>query len=197
MVAPADPSPTGTPPEPTRWHLPDGVRLLNPPPFSRALTVLMPPDGGPALADADVAAIQRGDSTIVESRASRDATGRELDALVAEKVMGWRWRGGRGLKLLVAPEADTWYELRGDERIAADAFRDVPHYSTAIAAAWLVVEGLRAEGWDFSLRNYSTWTATFDRMDRGAPVHDADGSTAPLAICRAALLTLETRNDAR
>lgn len=65
--------------------------------------------------------------------------GRELDALIAEKVMGWSdvrmmdHIQGRDLAGIVPPSRET-YEF-------------VPNYSTNIAAAWQVVRHLRGLGW--------------------------------------------------
>ncbi len=108
--------------------------------------------------------------------------GRELDALVAEKVM----------KLLVIyadGETDCVPVIQesidtGRSLIRADL---LPHYSADIAAAWEVFErftgdgrhplvrydGLRPEG-------YPYWTVAISG-------HRGDADTAPLAICLAAL----------
>src|SRR3990172_8418422 len=66
--------------------------------------------------------------------------GRELDALVAEKVMGWTitaWASGEpwGNREIFEPSG------RGPHRKAAH----VPTYSTDIAAAWEVVQKLEAD----------------------------------------------------
>jgi hypothetical protein len=113
-------------------------------------------------------------------------TGRELDALVAEKVMGW-WQGngwwrnsdGAGIKIV---------EWRYPDQLEAD-LRWEP--SAKICDAWEVVEKLRADKEaDFDL--YApAWAGTANMMggnwkamiDGYAGVAD----TAPLAICLAAL----------
>lgn len=67
--------------------------------------------------------------------------GRELDALVAEKVMGWTWdentawspTGSRNARVA---DGDLWWWL--------------PPYSTDIAAAWEVVERIR-ERWELTI----------------------------------------------
>lgn len=118
-------------------------------------------------------------------------SGRELDALVAEKVMGLapvEWRG------------DSL--LYGDQRTGGR----VPHYSTEIADAWQVVERV---GLDL-LRTDDGWLAmeTTGRgeirlpepVDKNHPCFDgfvdvpiegalgwAVAKTAPRAICLAAL----------
>ena len=57
--------------------------------------------------------------------------GRELDALIAEKVMGWRrttiWVANEETECLIGPDGIRYYN-------------QYPHYSTNIADAWKVVE---------------------------------------------------------
>ena len=99
------------------------------------------------------------------------AAGPRLDSLIAEKLMNW----------LPKNREETWALI--------------PCYSTDIAAAWLVVEKLKAlnqrlglsqgivdqdEEWVFT---FTDWTTT----KRSEPVY---AETAPLAICRAALKTV-------
>lgn len=101
-------------------------------------------------------------------------SGRELDALVAEKVMGWTNILDR---MGVPPNHGPWSHR-------------VPSYSTDLGAAWTVVEKLIATGHiiELSNRRSGTWKIgtwqfqTFGKLSVGA-----DADTAPLAICRAAL----------
>lgn len=114
-------------------------------------------------------------------------TDRELDALVAEKVMGWEctikmnelgeeyteWSNGKGGHL------SDWGELR---------MTDVaPKYSTDIAAAWEVVEKLDLlVPTRFLVRDVDGWVvANYDEDLRREDGIVAD--TAPRAICLAAL----------
>lgn len=114
--------------------------------------------------------------------------GRELDALVAEKVMGWEavhehdFRDG----------GKQWLGTRSD----GAKMVPLPHYSTSIAAAWEVVAHLR------SLASYVRWELRGDRHDyncyfclgRGVEwVEDID--TAPHAICLAALKAVGALSD--
>lgn len=112
--------------------------------------------------------------------------GRELDALIAEKVMGY------------PAFAEKVVTKLGDHLVISDhcaicgrkdgTSECLPHYSTDIAAAWEVVEKLRLsvlqfeDGWfaDPRLESYREhfW---------GALGADDFSATAPLAICRAAL----------
>lgn len=89
--------------------------------------------------------------------------GREVDALVAEKVMGWTISEG-------------FYYGPG-ERVPAN----IPRYSTDIAAAWEVVEKMRGAA-GFMLVNFAGggWQA-----DIGDACEHAE--TAAHAICLAAL----------
>ena len=115
--------------------------------------------------------------------------GRELDALIAEKVMGLI---AYKVQLVAPPpRVRTIDEL---QRVGSP----LPHYSTDIAAAWEVVQKLgRWRGFDFMLvmpdpeqtfhlHTYEAgwYEATNDGPERRV-VGDAD--TAPLAICLAAL----------
>jgi len=123
-------------------------------------------------------------------------SGREMDALVAEKVMG--------LTVICQQESDHF--LHGLAKVLHVPKREritIPmvqmwrtsdgkvlrRYSTDIAAAWTVVEYMRAEGWDFELV-----TRIWGRIGWRATLYScrvawsAYGSTAPEAICRAALV---------
>jgi hypothetical protein len=94
--------------------------------------------------------------------------GRELDARVAEKVMGWEPRGPHpihGTPVFATGRNDTF----------------APHFSTDIAAAWQAAEKLKAASWRFRV-----WQDYKDALM-------VDAETAPLAICRAALKALEVQ----
>lgn len=133
--------------------------------------------------------------------------GRDLDALIAEKVMGWTWRkntkvrsGGlpdfaAGTRTL-SPDDDCGMLKRatGNEPISVGLMRRVPYYSSNIADAWSVVAKMRKQ--DFSL----------DMQISSGPMNscrvqfwpndcaDEDGIVfadhAPEAICRAALAAI-------
>ena len=94
----------------------------------------------------------------------RMPAGPEMDAMVAEKVMGCRglFRHSDGTPLC---------ECHG--------LRPVPRYSTSIAAAWEVVRKARSICIDRG-RDYATYQCCFN-----GSISVAD--PAPLAICRAAL----------
>lgn len=97
--------------------------------------------------------------------------GRELDALIAEKVIKGK------------PSGDL---------ISCLSFP--PYYSINIAAAWEVVEKMQASGWLWSVEHDDLGvSATFDRgrykmeMDH----HFQRAETVPHVICLAALKAVE------
>jgi hypothetical protein len=119
--------------------------------------------------------------------------GPEMDALVAERVLGCsvEWRAHLGVVPLGkwprcacpgSPHRDVYEEgLTGH----------VATFSDDINSAWRVVAHLAAGPWRVTIgRNAETWTVEFDTAHYapGAPPC-ATAGTAPLAICRAALLT--------
>jgi len=112
--------------------------------------------------------------------------GPELDRLVAEQVMRWRldedWR--------------EWFDAQGHSQGWQEDFRP----STDIAAAWEVVIKLVSK-YSFNLASYMDvldttriqWLADFGSATK---IYRALASTAPLAICRAALLVvMEVDNE--
>ena len=129
--------------------------------------------------------------------------GRELDALVAERVMGIKPTpitviDGTGVRADVGTLSSS-YRLP-DGRTGREA-RSLPHYSTDMAAAWQVVEAMERCGLWLMLEHCrfremfdvepdrfaeaGQWTAHFQ-----TPVNclgSECGDTAALAICRAAL----------
>lgn len=131
--------------------------------------------------------------------------GRELDALVAEKVMGlvmleetyqtWETFDGWTMQ---APETFNYWapsELPPEERMFLK--RKHPYFSRSIAAAWQVVEKLkfdpRSPDWDgerdFAIHfNGNVWKAGYydSGYDNCFDFH-AEAKTAPLSICRFAL----------
>lgn len=131
-----------------------------------------------------------------ESKKGEMNAGRQLDALIAEKVMGWKWADAKyygwkqfsnyppeiesvsTTKLLVPPD--------GPDRL-------IPGYSTEIAAAWEVVEKVRAlpeaQGWGVMVGALPSGTFQCWLKYRDCENTDINerAATAPLAICLAAL----------
>jgi Phage ABA sandwich domain len=107
--------------------------------------------------------------------------GRDLDSLIAEKVMRWKtWIADGTL--------DECWET-GDEynpTIRKSQWRP----STDISAAWEVVEKMIANGFDDVTLDYTDgWTAFFSDYDERA-AKTRTLPSAPLAICIAALLAM-------
>ena len=106
--------------------------------------------------------------------------GRELDALVAEKVFG-------------VPHGDCFDTYGGKRCVKHDEYGGPQCYSTDIAAAWEVVEKLIALGYWFDVAwNGESAQVDLDckvptRMGWDRVVDGLTASTVPLAICRAAL----------
>ena len=129
--------------------------------------------------------------------------GRELDALVAERVMGWG-----DISLHPMMDSDWWGMPSGPATAIQGAVgwlythEKVPNYSTDIAAAWEVVEAVRGRGWSLSLGEGMSgygdavvWMVDFYKGNRICL--SANGPDVPLAICRAALLAVMEDDDAR
>jgi len=117
--------------------------------------------------------------------------GRELDALVAEKVMGWKWL-----------ERDEFNEYRHLTPNGQKIQVAVPRYSTDIAAAWQIVEKIKfmQPGWEIyglkpdHLQKFTIEYNGFGWRAGWAPVKldgnmtiEAEAEAAPHAICLAAL----------
>lgn len=141
--------------------------------------------------------------------------GRELDALVAERVMGWEWLERRmdvhdpstARKALFPPSDSEWIRINYNERdwsaasSATPRFHDwdeaalrskggaaelcLPYYSSDIAAAWQVVEKMAEKGDLIFLQTHRG-----DDEQYAATFVEpftAYAPTVPLAVCRAAL----------
>lgn len=113
-------------------------------------------------------------------------SGRELDAAVAEHVMGWK-RGDPKYGDM------PWYPP-GIGRYLGGGRLNLPKFSTDIAAAWEVVERLA----EFEINDIEV-TVEIRNVAEGwacwihsgcEEIAEAREETAPLAICRAALLAM-------
>jgi hypothetical protein len=147
---------------------------------------------------------------------------RELDAEVAEKVMGWTPpvheivdRDGKPMYRNREPYDHacrgecywTNHSLAGTDRAPwrPRGNPDPPPYSTDMATAWTIVEHLHATGgWFFGLginihaeRWCHFWRGEEDMERYCYPEdHYATAETEPLAICRAALKALAATTGA-
>lgn len=134
-------------------------------------------------------------------RSAREA-GRELDVLVAEKVMGYRWHAWEhsgSFTYLIEPGdedlGETSIARRRGGVLEASQYSGA-HYSTDIAAAWLVVERMRAQEFKLDLGHALGDTLTNPNhyaafIGKGLHRIQGNGPTAPLAICLAALAVCE------
>lgn len=134
--------------------------------------------------------------------------GRELDAMVAERVMGARWQTADRIDANIcktrrlSPPADSlvlngatlaWRTADGRNLIPDDGRADnLFHYSTDLAAAWQIVDAFTAKGWYVCVEHVDVpsrrWNAWFGDKNVYA-------DSAPLAICRAALAAVLSHPD--
>ena len=131
--------------------------------------------------------------------------GREMDALVAEQVMGWKivqgseWNPSREAmdQIPYEPHLVCWMDgtlnlyRPLDNPVHGWSMQEDWYPSSDIAAAWMVVEKISLlHNWDLCpiewKSNYSIHTVCFVIYD-STTSYTGKGSTAPLAICRAAL----------
>lgn len=138
--------------------------------------------------------------------------GPEMDALVAERVMGKRfWKEKRGEYTFCVGEQrdgkEPWTSRRGytqDQYTQVSATKAVEigffgdgieRYSRDMAAAWDVVQKMREGGWlvlmEMSRRELVPYTMfRFWKWGAGTLVvsHQSESESTEIAICRAALL---------
>lgn len=142
--------------------------------------------------------------------------GRELDALIAEKVMGLTLETEIGFKFIEdGKEKQSWGNSPEYTRMKCENYKELglyaelieqkiaPHYSTDISAAWEVVEKLTEQfsehevvvQQDKSSGHKVRWWVTFsgNRMSElGKPLWSVYDSL-PMAICLAALKAVENK----
>jgi len=131
--------------------------------------------------------------------------GRELDALIAEKVMGLRveWQSGEPM----------WVgkDLPGSPYVLGDGLygHTVHNYTTEIREAWKVLDRFNELGMvvvvgskRFIDSRNLVWYALIgmakpvDEFDMNANIlGEAEGATPALAICRTALLAIEKHGE--
>lgn len=105
--------------------------------------------------------------------------GRELDALVAEKVMKNFIPAGSNPQL----RDDAWIDGRGY------FVWEPPPYSTHIADAWQVVEKMHELGWSVSISRHAFEGSWKCSMNKNSPdSFSAVGSSAAESMCLTALL---------
>jgi hypothetical protein len=117
--------------------------------------------------------------------------GRELDAEIAAKVMGWTRIGWDHQWNAVQSRPTGWPNALTGLRPGCDSdywmeqdWTRVPHYSTDIAYTWEVVERIGIRWTIDCVPELKTFRARCEMTEKA---YIADGNTAPLAICLAAL----------
>jgi hypothetical protein len=107
--------------------------------------------------------------------------GYEMDLLVAEKLMGWKWFHYEEASYFRRNDVFDYViivdKLRGQTCVFNNS---LPKFSTEISAAWEVIEKLGLT--DFSIEKVG------DHYCVNLVIESACAETAPLAICRAALM---------
>jgi hypothetical protein len=113
--------------------------------------------------------------------------GPEMDRLVAKNVLGWVQ--DEDVPLWVPPAPD---ERRNWGACWVDGWPDwLPEYSTDFSSAWVVLEKMRAM--------FASVSVSWDKNGCSCSLIAGDGSifenapSAPLAICRAALIAMESK----
>lgn len=116
--------------------------------------------------------------------------GRELDALVAENVMGFVWvvfSSDGQFQFLVPPDwSDRIFKTSvalllsapDSKRIKKPLFRFIPKFSTDLAAAWTILEYLNRPEAD-----HQTWVRLHDRIGY---LHGLSASDVAEYICNVA-----------
>ncbi len=118
-------------------------------------------------------------------------TDRELDAWVAEKVMG-----------LENNKDGPFYGGHNKGQIWAMnevPVIDCPLYSSDISATWEIVDRLRSEGHDFVIASYKQsghdhWYVKINAKPEMYYIAQGDNLSAPKAICEAALKAMGYHN---
>jgi hypothetical protein len=110
--------------------------------------------------------------------------GPDLDRLIAERVMGWRW-GQQG-----AGDYMGWDGAPAGSRAKGSYHHQSFRPSSDMADAWLVLERFTSRDplweWDLSFAATHGWFTCW--INNGGTSVEATADTAPLAICRAALV---------
>lgn len=134
---------------------------------------------------------------------------RELDTLVAEKVMehkifhdhGYSFitSGREAFDKMIARDSMFWEGTKDKSEYCWQ----LPAYSTDIAAAWAVVKEMATRGWRLTLeammlhrKEIRAYTVEFERWvgDDLEMVSISEIKTAPMAICLTALKAVEEEN---
>jgi hypothetical protein len=137
-------------------------------------------------------------------------SGRELDAAVAERVMGHviHVDNGEGFCENCGEEMLEWKQIRHRQQGGVEPVetRCVPEYSESIEAAMQVVEKLWQMGWQVEMvnchkpetlitENACWWYVRFINNENDMNNWSAEADLLPEAICHAALAAVESSGD--
>jgi hypothetical protein len=124
--------------------------------------------------------------------------GEQMDIAIAEHVLGHVWVHNKRYGCLLSSDHAMAAIAEGlvkagkhPEHEASCCISPLDRYSNVVEAAWLVTDFLLAKGWHYTVAS-SYVTGTLAQL-KGVGVdklYQARADTAPLAICRAALLTV-------
>lgn len=140
----------------------------------------------------------------------KELSGRELSALVAERVMGSVWDETRcracGWPLAAFDDGGCTIESCSQRPYPARRADEPAQYSSSIEAAMQVVEKMWQMGWQAELvncymlntpivENVCMWYVRFIDNKNDMNNWSAEANTLPEAICRAALAAIEGKNQ--
>lgn len=128
------------------------------------------------------------------NKSDKPQAGPEIDALIAEKVMG--------LEVSREVHPFKYHNVELDKERGGVWSSPIPAYSTDIAAAWEVVKKIgkpieiRVDADEVSVSNHTCESIPLPGWNWHQHVLEA-APTAPLAICRAALKAIELTGDSQ
>lgn len=122
---------------------------------------------------------------------------RKIDAEVAERVMGWTRHAEKPDRTDNRQIDGVLYCPPDYPGILHGGLNVIPHYSTDISDAWLVVEKLYGQ-YDLAIctaiisdsEQERQWHVVLEEKDTDHDIAIVYAPTAPLALCRAALKAL-------
>lgn len=121
---------------------------------------------------------------------------RELDREIGKKIFAyWLYHYNKGVEsscywALLDSELNCVGQImeRGlpHRKSEAEAWGDMPHFSSELEDAWRVVDEVRGVGFDFGIWSVrDVWVANFEQGEQQE--YEAEGETPAEAICLAAL----------
>jgi hypothetical protein len=127
---------------------------------------------------------------------------REEDNRIAREVMGWTWYESATEAGWQTPDGDWAVTSEQESRFDMDVGMQALPFTTDPAAAWLVVEKMRTDGWGLSISDpwSGRFRVTFMRDPAKAEVGVCEVPTGPgvmpEAVTRAALAALSQKGQA-